>query len=75
MWTRGTEVTEGRLTSLFTVAGALYDLCNQDALCVVEQEVFDKLYSVIRCALDMAHDRGYSPNSCTSYSIVVTLHW
>jgi hypothetical protein len=29
-------------------AGALYDLCNQDALCIVEQDVFDKIYSLTR---------------------------
>ncbi len=40
-----------RFTPLPLVAGALYDICNQDALCVVEQDLFDKLYSIIRCAL------------------------
>jgi hypothetical protein len=47
--------TDG-LSSLFSTttyspsaAGALYDICNQDALCIVEQELFDKLYSIIRC--------------------------
>ncbi|CAL5220968.1 g3074 [Coccomyxa viridis] len=37
-----------RFTPLPLVAGALYDICNQDALCVVEQDLFDKLYSIIR---------------------------
>ena len=37
-------------THLSVVAGALYDICNQDALCVSEQEIFDKLYSIMRCA-------------------------
>ena len=55
---QGIELTEDRATPLFLFAGALYDICNQDALCVVEQELFDKLYSLIRCASNGAHDLG-----------------
>jgi len=28
--------------------GALYDVCNSDALSLLEQEVFDRVYSLVR---------------------------
>lgn len=40
-----------------TCAGALYDICNQDALCIVEQDIFDKIYSLIRYFLQIFLDR------------------
>ena len=42
----------------FTAAGALYDICNQDALCIVEQELFDKIYSIIRCTSMLLIDKA-----------------
>ena len=30
------------------VAGALYDICNQEALCIAEQDILDKIYSLTK---------------------------
>ena len=30
------------------MAGAVYDICNNDALCVTEQAVFDQVFSLAR---------------------------
>lgn len=30
-------------------AGVVYDICEHDALCISEQDVFDGVYSLVRC--------------------------
>lgn len=40
----------------FTVsAEVVYELCEQDALCIVEQDIFDQIYGLIRRATHTPH--------------------
>ena len=36
-------------------SGALYEICNHDALSIVEPDVFDQVYSLIRRAWNACH--------------------
>ena len=43
--------TNGQPTQFLSMgmcAGALYEISNQDALCIVEQDILDQTYSMLR---------------------------
>ncbi|CAL8472231.1 g11773 [Coccomyxa elongata] len=75
------EVKICRLTALENLAasavegfaeGALYDICNQDALCIVEQDILDKIYSLTRgfSALSSIARKRLVDGLCSNLSVL-----